>query len=304
MNSHPHPHEAHWADPTTLLEHRGWLQRFVRRLAHDEGSADDLVQETWLVAARRGMRGVREPRSFLAGVARRLALRRSHDEQRRAEREAIAARPEAFDSRVLDESLQVQRAALDALAQLPDEPRSWILAHYVDGKSYAQLADELGIPSGTLRSGVQRGLTRVRERLDRRFGERSAWTVLCLDGPRATPPVVDARPTNARVHTPETLHQLGAPAAASASTPLMIGVLVSGMTAKVCLPTVVVLGAAWLALRPNPDPPLRGGSPTREHLAPSPSVAGADPARRRGDNQRGRLERAGKRPDNERRTRH
>ena len=54
-----------------------WLRRLARGLVRDEHEADDLVQETLLVALEKAPMEVGEPRGWLAGVMRhRLSTRR------------------------------------------------------------------------------------------------------------------------------------------------------------------------------------------------------------------------------------
>jgi len=42
-----------WMEPTSeqLMVEMGWVRRLARALVHDDTEADDVVQETWIVAA-------------------------------------------------------------------------------------------------------------------------------------------------------------------------------------------------------------------------------------------------------------
>jgi RNA polymerase sigma-70 factor (ECF subfamily) len=51
---------------------------------------------------------------------------------------------------------------------LPESQRDAIRAHVVDEKSYAELAAEFGVPEGTVRQRVSRGLARLRMTLEGR----------------------------------------------------------------------------------------------------------------------------------------
>jgi RNA polymerase sigma-70 factor (ECF subfamily) len=55
-----------------------------------------------------------------------------------------------------------------ALDRLPESQRDAIRAHVVDEKSYAELAAEFGVPEGTVRQRVSRGLARLRMTLEGR----------------------------------------------------------------------------------------------------------------------------------------
>ena len=48
---------------------------------------------------------------------------------------------------------------------LPSEQRTPIAMAYFDGYSYREVADELGIAEGTIKSRISRGLVALREEL-------------------------------------------------------------------------------------------------------------------------------------------
>ena len=62
-----------------------------------DADADDLVQDAWLLALRKGWRDEPLSRAWLARVMRNLTLRRSEARRHRADRERAAAREEAVD---------------------------------------------------------------------------------------------------------------------------------------------------------------------------------------------------------------
>ncbi|MCU0268432.1 MAG: sigma-70 family RNA polymerase sigma factor [Acidimicrobiales bacterium] len=146
-----------------------WCARLV-----DVQSADDLTQETYLRAARalHGFRGEGTGRSFLLGVAKRVCL----DElRRRGRRDALHQRLRQRASRQsahapgADRSLPLE----DLIATLPEERREAFVLTQVLGLSYAEAADTLGVPVGTIRSRVARARDDLIGRIDdsRRAGE-------------------------------------------------------------------------------------------------------------------------------------
>src|SRR5438045_3044019 len=74
-----------------LLGRAAWAQRLARRLVRDEGEADDLLQEAWLVAAAKAPATETPSRSWLAGVLRVLGLRQARAAGRRRQRESQSA---------------------------------------------------------------------------------------------------------------------------------------------------------------------------------------------------------------------
>ncbi len=77
-----------------LLTEREWLTRLARHLVADSGTADDLVQETWLTALTRPPHHRRGIRGWLATVLRNRA-RDEWDREQRADRRVKQSAPVA-----------------------------------------------------------------------------------------------------------------------------------------------------------------------------------------------------------------
>jgi len=146
----------------------------ARRLGRD--AADDLVAETFLVAFRR--RGGYDPdqpsaRPWLYGIATRLVSRRRRDEVRffRAiARTGVDPAADPVAEPVADEGIRqadartLHRQLAGALAGLAAADRDALLL-VADGLSYAEAAQALGVPDGTLSSRVARARRKLREGL-------------------------------------------------------------------------------------------------------------------------------------------
>lgn len=143
-------------DITTLyVDHHRWLQGWLRRKLGNAFDAADLAQDTFIRLlnapageAGQAAGGLREPRAYLATVARRLLinhLRRQSLEQ--AYLSALAALPEPQAP-----SPEQQLAILQALQEidamldgLPPKVRAVFVLSQIDGLTYAAIADELGM---------------------------------------------------------------------------------------------------------------------------------------------------------------
>jgi RNA polymerase sigma-70 factor (ECF subfamily) len=134
------------------------LRRFARTLARDPHDADDLVQiAVERALARSGqLREDAKLSSWMFGILRNAWI----DETRtRGRRNQIFA-PEELGENVGDASSESHTAALsvqDALARLPDEQRMAIGLVLVEGLSYKEAAEIMGVPLGTLTSRLARG---------------------------------------------------------------------------------------------------------------------------------------------------
>ena len=146
----------------------------ARRLGRD--AADDLVAETFLVAFRqRGGYDQAQPsaRPWLYGIATRLVSRRRRDEVRffRAiARTGIDPAADPVAEPVADAGIRradarsLHRQLAGALAGLAAADRDALLL-VADGLSYAEAAQALGVPAGTLSSRVARARRILRQGL-------------------------------------------------------------------------------------------------------------------------------------------
>jgi RNA polymerase sigma-70 factor (ECF subfamily) len=141
--------------------HQQAIRGFLRRLLADESEADDLAQETFMVAWMRpgSYRGGASVRSWLCGIAWRKAKETQRSWFRRRARETRWAG---------DSSAQVAAAALPeaavvgrALRALPIEQRAAVVLCLVQGFSHAEAAEILRTPLGTVKSHVARGKARL-----------------------------------------------------------------------------------------------------------------------------------------------
>lgn len=159
-----------------LLDHADWLRALARRLVQDASAADDLVQETWLAALSSPPDTTLPVRPWLAGVARKLALLKRRGDGRRARRNAIAARPEGLPSAAdLVAEVDLKHSLSQLVLALAEPVRTTVLLRYHEGLSSAEIARRQGVPAGTVRWRLKRGLDQLRIEMDERFGTRESW---------------------------------------------------------------------------------------------------------------------------------
>jgi RNA polymerase sigma-70 factor (ECF subfamily) len=150
------------SDPQAALmrglydEHAAALRRYSVRLTGDAASAEDVVQETLLRAWQHPEvteEHERPVRAWLFTVARNIII----DERRTARfrRESATSELERIDDRDgMDEvDAALDRMLLsDALARLSPAHRAVIRRSYYQGWTTAQIAADLNIPEGTVKS--------------------------------------------------------------------------------------------------------------------------------------------------------
>ncbi len=112
-----------------LLQHSAWVRRLAWTLVRDDALADDLAQETWLVALRHPPTDGLPPRPWLSQVMRNVVRMRARGERRRAAREqATQAGAESHvDTRQLVDQVETQRTVAGLVVALEEPFRSTIL---------------------------------------------------------------------------------------------------------------------------------------------------------------------------------
>jgi RNA polymerase sigma-70 factor (ECF subfamily) len=184
------PRSAH-ITAEELLEHASFLARLAREVVGDGERAADAVQEAYVVALERPPRSAAALRGWLATVVRNLARNARRGQDRRAQRERQAARPERLEASELAlEKLEIQRLLFELVLALPEEKRTVLYLRYYEGEGPEAIAERLGVPVKTVKTRHTRALAELRERLDARSrGDRTAWVsaLVPLFAPRTAP---------------------------------------------------------------------------------------------------------------------
>jgi RNA polymerase sigma-70 factor, ECF subfamily len=130
-----------------------WLFAIAHRILRDFGRAEDAVQQT-LVIAWRELPTLRDPDRFEAWM-RRLLVRVCYVESDRARRWDANVRALPVEVVAADDD-QVSVADRDQLERgfrrLPADQRAILVLHHYLGLEPGEIAETLGIPSGTARS--------------------------------------------------------------------------------------------------------------------------------------------------------
>lgn len=143
-------------------QNRGWLLALLR--LHNRRDAEDLLQETFLRAAARGLGEVRRPRAWLAAIALNV-VREQH--RRRAvrapasEAEGALALEELPASGLQDEALLLKQVILSlppALAEV------FVLSRF-EGLTYPEIARRCGVSIKTVEGRMTKALAICAARL-------------------------------------------------------------------------------------------------------------------------------------------
>jgi len=153
----------HTIDDDTLTAQIPPLRRFARSLLGNPDSADDLVQAT-LERALTTRARLRDPdaiQPWLFSILYRQFIDHTRRERRRQRLlSLLALQPPHYAPS--PEHISEHNATLAAFSRLAPEPRALLLLVSVEGFSYQQAADTLGVPIGTIMSRLSRARERLR----------------------------------------------------------------------------------------------------------------------------------------------
>jgi RNA polymerase sigma-70 factor, ECF subfamily len=155
-----------------LRRHHDRIYAVCRRLAGNDADALDATQEA-LIAIARGIPRF-DGRAAFSTWAYRVATNACLDELRRRRRRPMPGLPDDLDGSAAVaerpspgiEGLPDRLAIDDALAQVSEEFRLPVVLRDLCDLDYAEIAERLAIPPGTVRSRIARGRAQLAALLD------------------------------------------------------------------------------------------------------------------------------------------
>ncbi len=158
--------EAEWR--VFVAERAGWARGLARGLLGNAGDVDDAVQEAWS-ALHRALPQWRCEAPFAAWA--RTVVRHALVDQARRRGRSRVGRVEDLEGvdlaslrdnplRELSRSERIERVRR-ALAGLAVKDREVLVLHRFEGCSYAEIAAQLGVPPGTVKSRMAAAMVRL-----------------------------------------------------------------------------------------------------------------------------------------------
>lgn len=144
----------------------GELRRFVLGVVRDPELADDVMQATFVKAVEHGgeaRAGTAKGWLFRVAFHEALASRRRRKSRDRGHRRLAGFRPR--DGAAPDEALirgETVEAVRKALGELSEDQLRVVRARVFEDKTFAEIAEEAGLPLGTVLTRMRRALEKMR----------------------------------------------------------------------------------------------------------------------------------------------
>ena len=148
------------------------VNAYLRRLGAEAATAEDLTQDVMLTVWRRAGQ-FDHGRAALSTWIYTIARNRRIDVLRRERRPdfdqhdpTLVGDDSAPRGDQLAEAAEARRQVMEAVAQLPSEQARLVEIFYFAEKPHSTIADELGLPLGTVKSRLRLALGKLRRKLN------------------------------------------------------------------------------------------------------------------------------------------
>ncbi len=154
----------------------GRVLAFVRRRLRDDSLCEEVAADVFFEIWRNAgsFRGESQVHSWIFGIAhfKALSARRHQGQLKRSsviptDNDVMQNYAEQEDLSETLESRDEMRRMMRALKALPEGQREVIRLAFIEGRSYQEIADELGITEGNVKTRVNRARARLRTTLRR-----------------------------------------------------------------------------------------------------------------------------------------
>jgi RNA polymerase sigma-70 factor (ECF subfamily) len=154
--------------------HKNFVFAVILRSTRDPAHAEDLAQEVF-IRMYRGLphfRGDSRLTTWIYRIVRNICV---EDSKRRHSTQSLNDMPENREPGTIDpqfRDIELHDRLSKAMEQLSEQSRLIVAAHYFGGRQYEQIAEDMDMPLGTVKTHLHRAKRRLRELLSEPTGPR------------------------------------------------------------------------------------------------------------------------------------
>lgn len=154
-----------------IAKHGGLVWTIIRRYQKDTAAAEDLVQEVFTEIWKKASSfdpAIATETTFVGMIARRRSIDFLRRQGRQPGFEPLTAAESMLQP--VNESSSVgcdPETVRSSLATLPSDTRQLFQLFFDDGFTHPEIAEKTGLPLGTVKTRLRRGLITLREQLQR-----------------------------------------------------------------------------------------------------------------------------------------
>lgn len=238
-----------------VRRHAAMVHGTCRRILKNEADAEEVAQDCFAALVRDGGgENIRSLGGWLHTLATCRSLDRLRKEKRRRNWKETAAK--TASAAIEPDPDDIHMFVDDAIAQLPEKLRVPVVAHFLEGHTHQEIADELDTSRSTVTSRIVRGIDEIRKHLRRKGIPVSASalaSLLTAESAHAAPPALVAALGKMALS--------GGGTTVTGATALTGGILLMKASTISIIAAVLVLAAAitvplvrHATKRPVPDP--------------------------------------------------
>ncbi len=149
-----------------VAEHHQAVYRYAYRLAGSVPDAEDLTQQTFLIAQQKldQLRNVESAKGWLFAILRNSFLK-DRQRQRPVSEATLQLDIDSIPAEIPDEVEIDSERLQEAINELPENFRVVLVMFYFEECSYREIAESLGLPIGTVMSRLARAKGHLQARL-------------------------------------------------------------------------------------------------------------------------------------------
>jgi len=162
--------KTRWNEAGGFADEVAAMRRYARSLTRDRDDADDVVQDALVRAIERQAtyQQGRDRRRWLLAIVHNVFISGTRREAAEARRNDRFAETQVAHSEAPQELHARLAEIARSFAALPDHHRAVLHLTAIEGLSYQECADVLGVPTGTIMSRIARARAALRQQEEQR----------------------------------------------------------------------------------------------------------------------------------------